>query len=67
MSKKNEIDRLLTNYVSKLFYFLNIFNLNAANNYFDKKYTPHWSRRRKIIVYGVLFLFGLSVIKLVSR
>lgn len=64
---KNEIDRILTNGVSKILYFLNVFNLNAANNYFDKKYTPHWSRRRKIIIYGVLFLFGLFVIKLASR
>lgn len=64
---KNEIDRILTSGVSKILYFLNVFNLNAANNYFDKKYTPHWSRRRKIIIYGVLFLFGLFVIKLASR
>lgn len=64
---KNEIDRILTNGVSKILYFLNAFNLNAANNYFDKKYTPHWSRRKKIIIYGVLFLFGLFVIKLASR
>lgn len=64
---KNEIDRILTNGVSKILYFLNVFNLNAANNYFDRKYTPHWSRRRKIIIYGVLFLFGLFVIKMASR
>jgi len=67
MNNKKEIDRSLTKCFSKSLYLLNIINLNVAQDYFDKKYTPEWSRRRKIIVYGVVFLFGLSVLKLLSR
>ena len=67
MNKKKELDIILTKWFSKILYFINIVNLNTAQNYFDKKYTPEWSRRRKIIFYGVLLSFGLAVIKLLSR
>ena len=67
MNNKKEIDGVLTKWFSKSLHFLNVINLNVAQDYFDKKYTPEWSRRRKIIVYGVVFLFGLSILKLLSR
>lgn len=60
-----------------VFFFLFMENLLKVGNVFffnspelvlfEKRCIPKWSRRRKLIAYGVAFLFGLLALKSLSR
>lgn len=64
---KKRMDNILTRYTSYLFKIMGFISLNFIHNWFDKKFTPTWSRRKKIIVYGILLFTGIQILKHLSN